>query len=53
MAGGFFKKLAGGGSKQELDSCCGTVTVTEVEEEEPQAETQAKVEAKAEETSSR
>ncbi|WP_157982489.1 hypothetical protein [Nocardiopsis sp. FIRDI 009] len=53
MAGGLFKKLIGGDSKQELDSCCGAVNVTEEEDETPQAETQAKADAKAEETPSR
>ena len=45
MAGGFLKKLIGGDSKQELDSCCGAVNVTEEEEETPQTEPQVKAEA--------
>ncbi|WP_285730554.1 hypothetical protein [Nocardiopsis sp. ATB16-24] len=53
MAGGLFKKLIGGGSQQELNSCCGAVSVTEEEDETPQAETPAKVDVRAEETSSR
>ncbi|WP_155988856.1 hypothetical protein [Nocardiopsis sp. CNT312] len=48
MAGGLFNKLLGGESKQELDSCCGAVNVTEEEEETPQAQTQAKAKADAE-----
>lgn len=48
MAGSFLNKIFGGEKKSELDSCCGSVTVTPEEEATPSLETQGAEAAAAE-----
>lgn len=48
MAANFIKKIFGAGQNTDLDSCCGSVKITPIDETAPEAEVQKQeTEAKA------